>query len=303
MSTPAVQPISAASPEASRVCLPGGIAEPPDEPRAAPLRRAFLRGQGLVGVILVGVVALAGLAAPMLTSYDPLGQIRDANLLGPSPAHLLGTDDVNRDLFSRVLFGIRASLGIAFVAVPIGAVVGSLVGLLASLHPAADVIAQRTFDVLLAFPALILGIALAAVIGPGRTAVIVVIIASEVPIFGRLIRTSILKVREQPYVEAATVIGAGRWWTLRTHILPNAVESVSVQVALSLSMAVFIESAMSFIGIGVRPPDPSLGSIISESIPNLDINPFFAIGPLSVVAALVLGFLLIAQALGQARRT
>ncbi|WP_084351943.1 ABC transporter permease [Millisia brevis] len=303
MSTEAAQPISAAPAGQSDICLPAGAGEPAVERRAAPLRRALLRGQGLAGLILVGAVALAGLAAPLLASYDPLEQIRDANLLGPSAAHPLGTDDVNRDLFSRVLFGIRASLGIAFIAVPIGAVVGSLVGLLASLHPAADVIAQRTFDVLLAFPALILGIALAAVIGPGRTAVIVVIIASEVPIFGRLIRTSILKVREQPYVEAATVIGAGRWWTLRTHILPNAVESVSVQVALSLSMAVFIESAMSFIGIGVRPPDPSLGSIISESIPNLDINPFFAIGPLSVVAALVLGFLLIAQALGHARRS
>lgn len=275
----------------------------PLERPATPLRHAFVRGQGAAGLLLVGVVAIVGLAAPLLAPFDPLEQIRNANLLGPSRDHLLGTDDVNRDLFSRVLFGIRTNLEIAFIAVPIGAVIGSLVGLVASLHPIADVIAQRTFDVLLAFPALILGIALAAVIGPGRTAVIVVIIASEVPIFGRLIRTSILKVREQPYVEAATVIGAGRWWTLRTHILPNAVESVGVQVALSLSLAVFIESAMSFIGIGVRPPDPSLGSIISESIPNLYINPFFAIGPLAVVAALVLGFLLIAQALGKALRT
>jgi peptide/nickel transport system permease protein len=273
-----------------------------EAPRRRSAASALLQGQGLVGVLLVAVVAVAGLLAPWLTSFGPNEQIAGANLLGPSAEHWLGTDHLNRDLLTRVLAAIRINLIIVFVAVPVGAAIGALAGLLSSVHPAADVVTQRVFDVILAFPALILAIMLAAIIGPGVSTVVLVIIAAEIPIFGRLIRTAILKVREQPYVEAAEVIGAGNWWILRKHVFPNAAEPLGVQIALSMSVAVFVESAMSFIGIGVRPPDPSLGSIISESIPNLDINAAFAIGPLVVVAALVLGFLLIAQALGRARR-
>lgn len=261
------------------------------------------RGQGLVGLIIIAVIAVAGIFAPLIAPYDPLQQISGANLLSPNADHWLGTDQVNRDVFSRVLYGIRVNLLIAFVAVPIGAVIGGLIGLVSTLHPAADTAAQRVFDVVLAFPALILAITLAAIIGPGAFTVGVVIVLAELPIFGRLIRTSVLKVREQPFVEAAEVIGAGRLWILRTHVLPNSLEPIGVQVALSLSLAVFVESAMSFIGIGVRPPEPSLGSIISDSIPNLDINAAFAVGPLVVVAGLVLGFLLIAQGIGRERRS
>ncbi|WP_433658468.1 ABC transporter permease [Nocardia sp. CA-128927] len=267
-----------------------------------PLLRAFRTGQGLTGVLLVGVIAAAALFAGVLTSYDPIAQIPGANLLGPSGEHWLGTDHLNRDVLARVLHGIRIDLLIVFLAVPLGALIGALAGLLSSLNAVADVLAQRVFDLILAFPALIFAIALTAITGPGAHAVAVVIVAAEVPIFGRQIRTSILQVREQPFVEAAEVIGAGPWWTLRKHVLPNAAEPLAVQLALSMSVAVFLEGAMSFIGIGVRPPDPSLGSLISESIGNLDANPAMAIGPLAVVAGLTLGFLLIAQALGRARR-
>ncbi|WP_329412914.1 ABC transporter permease [Nocardia vinacea] len=269
---------------------------------AGTLRIAFRSGQGLLGLSLVVVIALAGILAGVLALYDPIVQIPGANLLGPSGDHWLGTDHLNRDVFARVLYGIRIDLIIVFVAVPLGALAGALAGLLASSNPVADVVAQRIFDVILAFPSLIFAIALAAITGPGIHAVIAVIIAVEIPVFGRQIRTAILQVREQPFVEAAEVIGAGSWWNLRKHVLPNVVEPLSVQLALSMSVAVFVEGAMSFIGIGVRPPDPSLGSIIAESISNLDANAAFAIGPLVVVAGLTLGFLLIAQALGRARR-
>ncbi|MFE1595602.1 ABC transporter permease [Nocardia sp. NPDC058705] len=273
-----------------------------DSPRTNESLRALRHGQGLAGILLVVTVALAGLFAGVLTSYDPLTQIPDANLLGPSAQHWLGTDHLNRDVAARVLAGIRIDLLIALLAVPIGAVIGALVGLAATVHPVADVTAQRVFDLILAFPTLILGIMLAAITGPGWHAVVIVIIAAEIPIFGRQIRTAVLAVREQPFVEAAEVIGADPWWTLRKHVLPNVIEPLGVQFALSLSVAVFLEGAMSFIGIGVRPPQPSLGSLIAGSIANLDANPWIAIGPLTVVAALTLGFLLIAQALGRARR-
>ncbi|MEV6278412.1 ABC transporter permease [Nocardia sp. NPDC051832] len=274
----------------------------PESNSAHPRWHALRRGQGLAGVLLVGGIALLGLLAGVLAKYDPLQQIPAANLLGPSGAHWFGTDNLNRDLFARVLHGIRVNLFVGFVAVPLGAVLGSLAGLLSSLNSIADVITQRVFDLLLAFPALILAIALAAVTGPGVHTVIIVIVAVEVPLFGRQIRTAILAVREQPFVEASEVIGAGPWWTLRKHVLPNVLEPLGVQLALSMSLAVFVEAAMSFIGIGVRPPDPSLGGTIADSIAYLDANPAFAVGPLLVVSGLTLGFLLIAQALGRARR-
>lgn len=278
-------------------------AVPDEDSRRAPgPLSALRRGQGLTGVLLIGAVALAALLSGVLSAHDPLTQISGANLLGPSAEHWLGTDQLNRDVAARVLAGIRVNLLIVLFAVPVGALIGALVGLAATVNPIADVTAQRVFDVILAFPTLIFAIALAAITGPGWHAVVIVIIAAEIPIFGRQIRTAVLAVREQPFVEASEVIGAGTWWTLRKHVLPNAIEPLGVQFALSLSVAVFIESAMSFIGIGVRPPAPSLGSLIADSIDNLDANPWMAIGPLTVVAALTLGFLLIAQALGRARR-
>ncbi|MBB5912258.1 peptide/nickel transport system permease protein [Nocardia transvalensis] len=265
-------------------------------------RHALLRGQGLAGLILVGVIVLAGLFAGVLSRQDPVTQITGANLLPPTAEHWLGTDELNRDVLARVLHGLRVDLLIVFVAVPLAAVLGSAIGLLAGVNAAVDTVAQRVFDVVLAFPALILAIALAAITGPGAHAVVIVIVAAEVPVFGRQIRTAILRVREQAFVEAAEVIGAGTWWTVRKHVLPNVLEPLAVQLALSMSIAVAVDGAMSFIGLGVRPPQPSLGSVIAESISNMDANPAMAVGPLVVVAGLTLGFLLIAQGLGRARR-
>jgi peptide/nickel transport system permease protein len=263
---------------------------------------AVLRGRGLVGLVLLGVLVLAGLLAPWVAPYPPNEQIPGANLLRPSAAHLLGTDHVNRDVFSRTLYGIRTDLVIVFVAVPVGALLGTLAALLGTVVGVVDVALQRAFDVVLAFPTLIFAIGLTAVIGPGSTTVIIVIAVLETPIFARLLRSSILKVRALPYVETAEAIGAGRPWVLRRHILPNAAEPLGVQLALSLSLAVFVESAMSFLGIGVRPPQPSLGSLIADGIDYVDSNLGFVLGPLVVVVILVLSLQLIAQGLGASRR-
>ncbi|GAA3861635.1 ABC transporter permease [Saccharothrix violaceirubra] len=264
---------------------------------------AFRRGKGLVGLVLVGLVIAAGLLGPLLVSWDPYEQIPDANLLGPSGTHLLGTDDLNRDVLARLLTGIRVDLLISFTAVPIGALIGCAIGALATFSATLDVAVQRLFDVLLAFPQLILAIGLAAVIGPGTTSVMIVVVAVEIPVFGRLLRAAVLKVREAQFVTAAEVVGASRWHVLRTHVLPNSLEPVLVQLALSMSVAVFIEGAMSVLGIGVTPPDPSLGAVLNTALRYLDLNPMFAVGPLVVTAVLVLGFQLVAQAANAARGT
>lgn len=275
---------------------------------AAPARRrsqlwvGLLSGRGLAGVILVAIVILAGVSAPLLAPYGATEQLRDGNLLGVGSAHLLGTDEASRDVFSRLLYGIRVDLLIVFIAVPIGAAIGSLIGLTASMWDVGDVLAQRTFDLILAFPALILAILLTTIIGPGVITISVVIVVAEIPVFGRLVCTSVRSVRALPYVEAATVVGAGRWWILRRHILPNSLEPLTVQLAMSMSVAVFVEGAMSFLGIGVRPPTPSLGSLINSGMQNIYVAKAPVIGPLVVVVMLVLGFLLISQSLSRAGR-
>ncbi|MER7012700.1 ABC transporter permease [Saccharopolyspora sp. NPDC000359] len=259
--------------------------------------------RGLVGALVVGVVFAAGLAAPLLAPFAPEAQVEGANLLGPSAAHWFGTDELNRDVLSRVLHGIQVDLLISFLAVPLGALTGIAVGVAAAAHRALDVVVQRVLDVLLAFPHLILAIALTAVLGPGLGTIFVVVVVVEVPVFARLVRSEVLRVRELEFVTAAEVIGARRGRVLRTHVVPNSVGPLIVQTALSMSIAVFLEGAMSFLGLGVRPPEPSLGSTLNGSLNYLDANPAYAVGPLLVIAALVLGFQLIAQAASAATRT
>ncbi|WP_018653392.1 ABC transporter permease [Actinomadura flavalba] len=265
-------------------------------------RGALTHGRGLAGLVLVGVVVAAGLLAPLLTPYTPQQQIPGANLLGASGGHPFGTDEVNRDVFTRVLHGVRVDLAVCLLAVPFGALLGGLAGLLAGRSGIADVFTQRAFDVVLAFPPVILGIAVTAVLGPGVLPVVCVVIAAEVPLFGRLVRTATLKVRELPYVDAAETMGASRTWVLRKHVVPNILDAVIVQLALSASVAVFIVSAMNFIGIGVRPPAPSLGGVLADAMGQLGSNNLYAVGPLLVIVVLVLGFQLIAQALLASRR-
>lgn len=277
--------------------------EPAAGTRARTLSRgSLLRGRGLLGMVMVVLVILAGLFAPLLAPYGPNEQIQGANLVAPDGRFWLGTDEVNRDVFSRLLHGIRVDLVVVFIAVPLGAAAGIAVGVATVMNGVADTVAQRVFDVLLAFPVLILGIGVTAVMGPGVTTIVVVILLAEIPVFGRLVRTSLLTIRALPYVESSRVMGAGTWWLMRRHMLPNALEPLTVQLGVSMSIAVFIEGALSFLGLGVRPPDPSLGSLIRDGIRNVWQSPTLVVGPLLVVTMLVLGFLLISQSLAQGRR-
>lgn len=258
---------------------------------------ALLRGRGLAGVVLVGLVAAAGLLAPWLAPYAPDAQFPGASLLAPNADHLLGTDSVGRDILSRTLHGIRIDLLVIFLAVPAGAALGSLLGLASTRFALLDTVLQRAFDLILAFPTIILAIALTMVVGPGMWTIGAVIVLAEIPVFGRLTRTSVLTVEQAPYVEAARAVGASEGWILRRHVLLNSLEPLTVQLALAMSVGVFIEGAMSFLGLGITPPTPSLGSLIKEGTQNAYHSPLFVVGPLAVVVVLVLGLLLISQAL------
>ncbi|MCX5442802.1 MULTISPECIES: ABC transporter permease [unclassified Streptomyces] len=264
-----------------------------------PYRSALSTARARTGLVLAGAVILAGLLAPLLARHGPTDQSGLSLAALGTPGHPLGTDDLGRDLLSRVLYGIRADLGIIAIAVPAGAALGCLFALVAAAHPVADTAVQRVFDLLLAFPGLILALAVTAILGPGRFPVILVIALAEVPVFGRLLRGGVLVQREREYVTAARVGGSSARRVLVRHILPNAADPLVVQIAVSLTVAVFIEGAMSFLGVGVRPPEPTLGAVLSQSMPYLAQAPHFAGGPLITVTALVLGLSLIAEALNR----
>lgn len=285
------------TPPATSPVAAGSEKHPAGRRAAGAERHPLLHGRGLLGLVLVGTVVALGVFAPLLTAFDPNEQIPGANLLPPSSEHWLGTDEVNRDIFSRTVHGIRVDLLIVFAAVPVGAAIGSLLGLLATFSSLGDVLLQRTLDLILAFPTVILAIALAMLVGPGVWTIALVVILAEIPSFGRLMRTSVLTVRELPYVESAQASGASNGWLLRKHVLPNSLEPLTVQLALGMSVAVFIEGAMSFLGLGVNPTTPSLGAQIKAGTELMYHAPTAVIGPLVVVAVLVLGLLLVAQAL------
>lgn len=274
---------------------------PPTAPVAASTKRAerlrvFARPGLTIGLILVIVLLMAGVLAPLIAPASPIAQGRDS-LAGPSAAHLLGTDEYGRDVFSRVLYGLRQDVFAALVAVPIGAAIGIVAGLAGGLARWIDTAMQRLFDVMLSFTALVMGVTVAAILGSGRPAVMLTIALVNIPLFGRLTRSSVVGQRQREYVIAAAIVGNGPVRVLARHILPNGLEPLIVQFALSMSTAVFIEGAMSYVGIGIRPPDPSLGSLLQGSVNFLSQDPWYAIGPLLAVTLLVLGFQLIADGL------
>jgi peptide/nickel transport system permease protein len=261
--------------------------------------RALRYPKTVAGLTIVTVLFAAGILAPWIAPYGVDAQSSDS-FAGMSSAHLLGTDEFGRDVFSRVLFGIRLDVVVAGLAVPAGVLLGTALGLLCGLHRFLDSVIQRAFDVMLAFTALVMGVAVSATaIGPGLTAIVVTVVLVNVPLFGRLTRSAVRAQRSRDYVVAAEVIGARPGRVLLRHILPNALDALIVQAALSLSMAVFIEGAMSFVGIGIRPPSPSLGALLRSSTNFLSQNPWYALGPIVVVTALVLGFNLIADGLNR----
>jgi peptide/nickel transport system permease protein len=266
--------------------------------RLAAKSRALKAPSARWGLTLVVLLVLLGIAAPLLTPYSPLTQGPDA-LLGPGLQHPLGTDEFGRDLLTRTLHGIRLDLLVAATAVPLGALAGVALGVLCALHPAVDVVLQRAFDVMLAFTALILGVTLAAVLGPGTAAVFWTVAGINVPLFGRITRDATRIEKDREYVLAAQALGAGRLRILAGDILPNILDALIVQAALSLSTAVFVEGAMSFVGIGVTPPTPSLGALLRSGANFLDQNPAYALGPVTVVVGLVIGFNLLADGLNK----
>jgi peptide/nickel transport system permease protein len=243
--------------------------------------------------VLVGLVLL-GLGAERIAPYSPTA-VDPAGLFQPPDArHWMGTDRFGRDLLSRIVFGVRVSLGIAGAAIAIALAAGCALGLLAGAGRWLDQLCGRLMDVLFAFPPILLAIAIAAVLGAGPGSAIAAVAVVYAPLFFRVLRGSILAESAQAYVEAAEALGLGRGAILLRHVLRNAVSPVLVQTAVCLSYGILIESALSYLGIGVQPPTPSWGTILNEGKEFLALAPWVSLFPggaimLTVLALNVVG--------------
>lgn len=287
--------------EGAPVRKAGGPRAAGRRPRLPAALRGSLRRPGFAaGLLVVLAVLVAAVFPGLFSGHDPNATEGAAKLRPPSGEHWFGTDELGRDLFTRTLFGLRADLSLIFVAVPLSAVLGTLLGLAGALTPWLGGLAQRALDVVLGFPSLILGICVALVLGPGWTALAVAIVVHGLPAFGRLARAALLAQQEREYVLAARALGVPRGRIMVRHILPHAVDPILVQTAAGMVAAVFLESSLSLVGLGVQPPAPSLGALLNSGIRYLSEQPAYVAGPAVVLLLLALGLSLLADALNEA---
>jgi len=236
------------------------------------------------------VLALVALLAPFITGYDPAQPDIRARMAAPSLGHPFGTDDLGRDLFTRVVFGSRVSLQIGFISVGIGFGCGVTLGLLAGFYPRIDNLILRAVDVLLAFPGLLLAIAILGALGPSLTNAMIAVGVAAVPSFVRITRSAVLRVRTQDYVEASRAVGAQDARILLRHVLPNISSEVIVTTTLSMAAAILAASVLSFLGLGAQPPTPEWGAMVFVAKDFLDIAPHIALFPMLAIFITVLGF-------------
>lgn len=262
------------------------------------LRRRFLRRPLAVAglVLIVGFVGLA-LAAPLLP-YDPGGSDFSALLQGPSTSHLLGTDDLGRDVLVRVAYGARVSLEAGVLATALALVVAVPIGLVAGYYRGwVDPVIMRVTDVLLAFPFLILAVGLAAILGASLRNVVLALGLSQLPGIIRITRGEVLGLREQDYVAGARADGAGDFTILTRYILPNALSPLIVQATVAVPGAILGEAVLSFLGLGVQPPTPSWGTMLASAQGFLEQAPWLAIFPGVAIVLATLAFNLLGDGL------
>ncbi len=272
-----------------------------ETPSRRALRRLARRRGALFGMAIVAFFVLVALLAPLLAPYDPLGTSWSEVRKAPSAAHWFGTDEIGRDVLSRVIWGTRASLLAGVVSVSIALSLGLPIGLLAGYRGRfTDAAISRATDAMLACPFLILAIALAAFLGPSLTNAMIAIGISATPIFIRLTRAQVLAAKVEDYVEAARALGNPPLRIAVRHILPNVVPPLIVQASLAIAAAVIAEASLSFLGLGQQPPAPSWGSMLNTAKNYVDQAPWMALWPGLSIFLLVLSFNLLGDGLRDA---
>ena len=289
--------------------IPASVITDAVPPAAAPvrdrrwevLRRAVRARLAPFGAAVVMAAVLVALAAPVVAPYDPLKQDLAHALAAPSRGHLLGTDNVGRDVLSRVIWGTRISLVAGVVSVAIALLTGSLLGVVAGFCGGrVDGVVMRLMDAVLSFPPLVLALALGAVLGAGLTGVLIALGVVYTPTFARLMRGQVLTIKAREYVDAARALGAPGWRVAWHHVLPNATAPIVVQASLSVAFAILAEASLSFLGLGIQPPAASWGSMINAGRGYLQSAPWIVFGPGVALFVTVVGLNFVGDAIRDA---
>ncbi len=253
------------------------------------------------GAAVLLAAVIAALAAPLLSPHDPLKQDLGNALARPGRTHVLGTDNVGRDVLSRVIWGTRVSLVAGLVSVALATAAGSLLGLLAGYWGGrVDGMVMRLMDAVLSFPPLVLALALGAVLGAGLSGVLIALGVVYTPTFARLMRGQVLSIKARDYIDAARALGASGLRVACRHIVPNAAAPIIVQASLSVAFTILAEASLSFLGLGIQPPQPSWGSMINAGRGYMQQAPWIVFGPGAALFVTVVGLNVVGDAVRDA---
>jgi len=286
---PSSTPVSVAEPVAA-AGVAGIAVSAASRPARHLWRQLWRRKTAVLGLTLAAVVLLGALLAPWLAPEDPLA-MSPRRFGAPSASAWLGTDQFGRDLLSRLLYGARVSMAVSFAAVGMATLIGGTIGLCAGYFGGRiDLVLMRGVDVLMAFPTLLLALAVVATFGGSTRNLILAVTLAYIPIFSRVVRGSALSVKQNDFVEASRALGARDGRIMLRAVLPNVLAPIIVQATFNLSTAIMIEAALSFLGLGVQPPAPSWGSMLSEARNFMELDPWLALAPGGAITLAVLGF-------------
>ena len=269
--------------------------------KSAVFKRFMRRKFSVIGAIILIIFFCAAIFGPMLCSQDPLAPDPTAIHQGPTAAHWFGTDYLGRDTFTRIIYGARVSLSISLIGVLCGSAMGIILGVCAGYFGGwVDSVISRALDILLAVPGLLLAIMIVAIMGKGLVNTAIAIAVMSVPSVARMVRGVVLNLRSSEYISACRVMGASNLWILATHIIPNSVSQIIVNITLSLGTSILTASSLSFLGLGVQAPDPEWGSMLSKAREVVRQYPIEAIIPGIAITLVVLSFSLVGDGLRDA---
>lgn len=249
------------------------------------------------GGVLVAVSVIAAVLAPIISPCDPVAIQAVNRLLPPSSLHMMGTDELGRDILSRLLYGTQTSIVIGMSVVIISTILGIAVGTLSGFYRKLDSLLMRILDGIMAFPSIIIAITMAGILGPGKLNIVFALSFAYFPLMARIVRSSVLTVRDIEYVESAHAVGANNFYIITKYILPNIISPIIVQATFIFALSVLDEAALSFLGVGIKAPTPSLGGMISDGRKFMSVAPWIVISPGAAIAWIVLGLNLLGDGL------
>lgn len=251
----------------------------------------------IVGIVIVLTAIFIAVFCPIITKYDPLLVNVEERITAPTGQHKLGTDEMGRDVLSRMFFGVRASMIIGVSVAIISTMAGIIVGVIAGYYNKVDNVLMRILDGVMAFPSIIIAIALAGILGTGKINIIIALSVAYFPTMARIVRSSVLSLRDIEYVQSIKVLGASDVYIIIHHIIPNIISSIIVQMTFIFALAVFDEAALSYLGVGIRAPEPSLGGMVSDARKYMSVAPWTILYPGLMIAYIVLGLNLLGDGL------